>query len=77
MTHRLTHAFATVLANKPEDFEATAQAIEDLTGGYSDEHKADLYALIHEAVNQDMAFVELADTIDRCLKKSDARFLRG
>lgn len=75
MTHRLTTAFATTLHRADlRDYEPTADAIESLTEGYTDERKADLYALIQDSVNKDMSFVELSDAIDGCLKKNDLRF---
>lgn len=82
MTHPLTHAFATTLLQAKgavcvEDYEPVADAIAALTEGFSDERKADLYALIHEAVNRDMAFVELTDALDGALTKNEEHFARG
>lgn len=78
MNHPLTHAFATQLHRADlRDYEPTAEAIEALTEGYTDERKADLYALIQESVNADMSFVELSGTLDRCLTKNELHFLRG
>lgn len=78
MSHVLTHAFATTLHRADlTDYEPTADAIEALTAGYTDDRKADLYALIQESVNRDMSFVELSDALDGCLRKNDLRFHLG
>lgn len=77
MTHPNTTALATMLAKAPEDYETTAAAIEDLFEDYTDEQKADLYALLQEAVNRDMAFVELSDAVDTCLRKNEERYFVG
>jgi hypothetical protein len=75
MTHPLALSFATLLHRADlQAYEPTAEAINGLTTGFSDERKADLYALIQEAVNKDMAFVELTNTLDRCLTKNEAHF---
>ena len=78
MTHPLTHAFATTLHRADlKDYEPTADAIEALTEGYTDERKADLYALIQESVNKDMSFEELCTALDGCLRKNDRKFHLG
>lgn len=78
MRHPLTTAFATVLHRADRsDYEPTADAIEALTESYTDEQKADLYALIQEAVNKDMSFVELSDALDVCLTKNSEHFHVG
>lgn len=78
MSHVLTHAFATTLYRADRAaYEPTAEAIEALTEDFTDERKADLYALIQESVNKTMSFVELSDALDRCLTKNEEHFKRG
>lgn len=75
MTHRLTTTLATLLHKADlTDYETTAQAIEEVTDGYSDDRKADLYALIQDSVNKAMAFHELRDAVDKALRSNDRRF---
>lgn len=77
MSHPKTHTMAVLLSRAPEDVDRTADAIAYIFQGYTDEQKADLYALIHEAVNETMSFVELSDAIDDALVKNEEHFRRG
>ena len=77
MTHPQTTALTTLLYGKPEDFEATARAIAVLFTGYSEERKADLYALIAERVHGRMGFTELSEAVDYCLLKNERYFTRA
>jgi hypothetical protein len=73
--HPLTHVLAVNLFKiAPEDIERTAMAIEDITLGMPGEQKADLYALLREAINRDMSFVEVADATEAALKINKERF---
>jgi hypothetical protein len=74
MSHPNTHALATLLSSQPEDYETTASAIESLFAGFTDEQKADLYALLQERANATMSFVELSDSVNYCLLHNEEHF---
>jgi hypothetical protein len=74
MSHPRTLPLATMLARAPEDMDTTCDALSALFQDYTDEQKADLYALIQEAVNETMSFVELSDALDGCLVKNEEHF---
>lgn len=77
MTNPQTHTLATLLhsANDGAAYETLAPAIEELFSDFSDERKADLYALLAEAVTKGMLFTALTAAINRCLNKNEARFM--
>ncbi len=77
MSHPRTLPLSVMLADAPEDMDTTCDAIQALFSDYTDEKKADLYALLHEAVNRDMSFVELSDEVDFCLTANEMYFRRG
>jgi len=74
MTHPRTHTLSVLLADAPEDMDTTCDAISTLFRDYTDEQKADLYALLQESVNATMSFVELSDSVDFCLLSNEAHF---
>jgi hypothetical protein len=77
MSHPRTYALAVLLSEpepKYDDYDNTAIALEALFRDYTDEQKADLYALLQEAVNRDMSFVELTDCCAECLRKNEGHF---
>jgi hypothetical protein len=78
MSHPRTYALATLLSQPGDtprgEYEHTASAIEALFQDYTDEQKADLYALLQEAVNATMSFVELTDCCAECLNKNEEHF---
>jgi hypothetical protein len=75
--HSKTHTLAVLIAAQPDDYELTARAIEALFADYTDERKADLYALVQEAANRDMQLKDLIPVIDLCLMKNEQHFTRG
>lgn len=75
MSHPKTHTLATLLSSRPADYETTAGAIEALFEDYTDEQKADLYALLQERINATMSFVELSDSVDYCLLNNERHFI--
>ena len=77
--HRLTHAFALALtaASDPAVHDVVAGAIEDITRGYPDEQKADLYALIAESVRPGMTFENVCRALDAALTSNERHFTRG
>jgi hypothetical protein len=76
MTHQLTHTLSTLIfrADRHDSYEPVAAAIEETTDGWTDERRADLYALIQESVNKTMSFVELSDSIDHALLNNERRY---
>lgn len=54
--------------------EAPHVVLEALYSGMTDAAKADLYALIREAINADMSYVELDGCVNRCLLTNEERF---
>lgn len=77
--HRLTHAFALALsrASDPAEHDVVAAGIDDITRGYPDEQKADLYALIAESVRPGMPFAALCEALDKALTNNERTFIRG
>lgn len=79
--HRFTHALALLIqggneAKVEQDYEPIADAIEATLLGYPDEQKADLYALLAEAVKPGMGFTELTCTVSMCLITNELAFIR-
>lgn len=81
MTHRLTTTLSLLLcaaqACKPERFEyRTAEVIEHLVDlhGWSDERKADLYALLVESIEVDDKMLVIERKVNDALIKNEARF---
>lgn len=72
--HPRTHAFASLL-NAREAWDAqVAAAISALFSDYTDEKKADLYAMIVEGVRPGMAYGEMVSVVDTRLKANDLFF---
>lgn len=65
--HPLATTLAIILANR-DDFDELLQAsIEMLFDEYTDERKADLYAMLAERVTPQATFDALVDTVSRTL----------
>lgn len=80
--HRFTHALALLLvqgtdAKSDDDYEPIADAIEMTLRGYPDEQKADLYALLAEAIDPAMTFEALCRTVNEALVTNELGFIRG
>ena len=80
--HRFTHVLALLLvqgtyARVNEDYEPIADAIEVILQGYPDEQKADLYALLAEAIDPGMTFEALRRTVNEALVTNELGFIRG
>jgi len=74
--HPRTTALATLLAKaktEPEELSKTALAIEQMFSDWSDERKADLYALVEHAIRDDMTFAEVQTSLDLCLIRNQER----
>jgi hypothetical protein len=56
------------------DYEVTADALETLYAGWTDERKADLYALLQDSVRPDMAFADLELMCAAALAANARRF---
>lgn len=76
MMHRLAYALAVSLhkVDFRNDYESSAEVIEQLMVDYSDEQKADLYALLQDTVTPGCGFSALVDTVNRALHKNDMAF---
>lgn len=79
--HRFTHALALLMiggavAKSGDDYEPVADAIEVTLKGYPDEQKADLYALLAEAIEPTMPFETLCRVIHAALVTNDMAFIR-
>lgn len=80
MTHPCTHVLALLLspsADRQDDYEVVAGAIEALFSDYPDERKADLYALIADTVKMDMTFEARVAACNVALTSNEARWCHG
>jgi hypothetical protein len=69
--------FATLLNSRKLWDAAVLIGIEELFQDYSDEKKADLYALVTENVHLGMTYAEMVHTVNWALTKNEERFGDG
>lgn len=74
-----SHALATLLSEPAteDDVQRTCAAIEELFSGFTDESKADLYALLAESVYPGQTFAAREVACAIALKRNKMRFPHG